>query len=94
MRVTVHLAGPLAPLAGGRRRVSVESPGKTVGSALDALWAACPAVRDRVLTELGEVRPHVNVFVGAESIHFTGGLTTPVADGAEISILAAVSGGA
>jgi molybdopterin converting factor small subunit len=50
-------------------------------------------VRDRVLTDQGAVRPHVNVFVGPESIRFTGGLDTPVSDGAEISILPAVSGG-
>jgi molybdopterin synthase sulfur carrier subunit len=39
------------------------------------------------------VRPHVNVFVGTESIRFTGGLNTPVPDGAEIWIVPAVSGG-
>jgi sulfur-carrier protein len=35
----------------------------------------------------------VNVFVGDESIRFTGGLGTPVPHGAEIWILPAVSGG-
>jgi molybdopterin converting factor small subunit len=34
------------------------------------------------------------VFVGEESIRWTGGLETPVRDGAEISIVPAVSGGA
>lgn len=48
---------------------------------------------DRVLTEQGEVRPHVNVFVGEESIRYTGGLATPLTDGAEIAIVPAVSGG-
>ena len=65
----------------------------TVAAVLEALWRAYPGVRDRVLTEQGEVRPHVNVFVGPESIRFTGGLATSVPDGAEISILPAVSGG-
>jgi len=46
-----------------------------------------------VVTEQGEVRPHVNVFVGSESCRWTGGLATPVADGAEIAILPAISGG-
>jgi molybdopterin converting factor small subunit len=50
-------------------------------------------VRDRVITELGEVRPHVNIFVDGESIRDTGGLAAPVRDGAEIFILPAVSGG-
>jgi len=39
------------------------------------------------------VRPHVNVFVGADSIRDTGGLATPVSDHAEIAIIPAVSGG-
>ncbi len=53
----------------------------------------CPGMRDRVLTEQGDIRPHVNIFVGTESSQWTGGLATPVPDGAEISILPAVSGG-
>ena len=36
----------------------------------------------------------MNLFVGPESVRFSGGLATPVADGAEVSILPAVSGGA
>jgi len=46
-----------------------------------------------VLTEQGDVRPHVNVFVGTESSRWGGGLAMPVPDGAEVSILPAVSGG-
>lgn len=61
---------------------------------LAALWAVHPGVRDRVLTEQGVLRPRVNVFVGPESVRFTGGLDTPVADGVEVAILPAVSGGA
>lgn len=93
IRVTFHLAAPLKTFAGGRSRVEVDAAAPTVASALDALWAACPGVRDRVVSEQGEVRPHVNLFIGAESIRLTGGLATPVSDGAEISILPAVSGG-
>ena len=65
----------------------------SVGEALAALWSMHPGVRDRVVTEQGDVRPHVNVFVGSESIRYTGGLATPVRDGDEVSIIPAVSGG-
>jgi molybdopterin converting factor small subunit len=89
MAVVVHLPGPLAPFAGGQSRLSL--PGtRTVGEALRALP---PGVRDRVLDEQGRVRPHVNVFVGTESIRDTGGLETPLGSGAELHIIAAVSGG-
>lgn len=93
MRVRVHLPGPLRELAGGRSELTVDAAAATVAAALEALWAACPAVRDRVVTEQGDVRPHVNVFVGTESIRSTGGLATPLREGAEVSILPAVSGG-
>lgn len=95
MRVAFVIPGSLRPLTGGRSRVDVDVARVplTLGEALEALWPLCPAIRDRVLTEQGELRPHVNVFVGTESCRWNGGLAMPVADGAEISILPAISGG-
>jgi len=47
---------------GGDRHVEVDvEPGETVGDALDALVDARPALADRVLTEDGDLRHHVNV---------------------------------
>ena len=91
--MVVHIPGYLRQFTGGRARVALETRPATAGEALEALWTLHPGVRDRVVTEQGEVRPHVNVFVGSESIRFTGGLATPLADGGEISIVPAVSGG-
>jgi len=93
MAVTFLIPGALREFTAGKNRVESDARPATVGEALDALWALHPGVRDRVLTERDEVRQHVNVFVGKESIRFTGGLATPVPDGAEIWIVPAVSGG-
>jgi molybdopterin converting factor small subunit len=93
MRVTFVLPGPLHPLAGGREEVTVDAPAPRVADALSALWTVHPGLRDRVLTESGRLRPHVNVFVGRDSVRYTGGLDTPLEDGAEVAILPAVSGG-
>ena len=73
----------------------VTLPGKpgTVSDAFAELWRELPSLRDRILTETGQVREHVQVFVGVESIRYTGGLATAVPDGIEISIVPAVSGG-
>lgn len=87
------IPGPLRELAGNRGEVRVDGPADSVSDALSLLWKECPGVRDRVLTELGTVRQHVNIFVDGESIHFSGGLATPVRDGSEIHILPALSGG-
>ena len=93
MPVTFMIPGPLRALAGERGQVRVSGDAGTVSEALSLLWSECPAVRDRVLTERGEVRPHINIFVDGESIRDAVGLGTAVRDGAEIFILPALSGG-
>ena len=93
MALTFVIPGPLRELAGNRGEVRVNGSAASVSDALSLLWRECPGVRDRVLTERGEVRQHVNVFVDGESIRDANGLATAVRDGAEIYILPAVSGG-
>jgi molybdopterin converting factor small subunit len=46
-----------------------------------------------VITELGEVRQHINIFVDGENIRDCGDLGASARDGAEIVILPDVSGG-
>lgn len=93
MPVVVHIPGYLREFTGGRSRVTLAASPGTAGAALAELWTLHPGVRDRVVTEQGEVRPHVNVFVGSESIRMTGGLATPLPRDAELSIIPAISGG-
>ncbi len=45
------------------------------------------------MTEQGEIRPHVNVFVGEDNVRDARGLATRVPRECEIAILPAVSGG-
>jgi molybdopterin synthase sulfur carrier subunit len=93
MPITVHIPAYLAALADGQRSLKIDSSPGTVSDALAALWRLHPALRDRIVDEQGEVRQHINVFVGEESIRFDQGLATPVPEGAEILIVPAVSGG-
>jgi molybdopterin synthase sulfur carrier subunit len=93
MAVLFVIPGALRGLAGNREEVRVETAAGPLSTALSRLWAECPALRDRVITERGEVRPHVNIFVDGEDIRYAGGLDAPVRDGAEIFLIAAVSGG-
>ena len=93
MPLNFVIPGPLRELAGNRGEVRVDGNAESVSEALGLLWASCPGVRDRVITERGDVRPHVNIFVDGESIRDLDGLRTPVRNGAEIVILPAVSGG-
>jgi sulfur-carrier protein len=93
MPVTFLIPGPLRPLAHDRAEVRVAAAPGPLSEALAMLWRECPAVRDRVLTERGEVRPHINIFVDGESIRDAHGLGTRVREGTEVFILPAVSGG-
>lgn len=93
MAVVVAIPGPLQPYAGGNATVVLEARLDTVGDALEALGEEYPGVRDRVLTEQGDVRQHLNVFVDEDNVRFGSGLETPVPDGSRVTILPAVSGG-
>jgi molybdopterin synthase sulfur carrier subunit len=90
MSVTVKIPAQLRAATGGEGEIEVE--GSTVGEALDALFETHAGLRDRI-TENGDLRRFVNVYVAGEDIRFTEGLDTPVAEGAEVTILPAVAGG-
>jgi sulfur-carrier protein len=93
MPVRFFVPGPLRDFSGGRSEVALSASPSTLKEALEALARDYPGVARRVLDEQGEVRPHVNLFVGGECVRFAGGLDTPIPDGCEIAILPAVSGG-
>jgi molybdopterin synthase sulfur carrier subunit len=87
------IPGPLRDLTGGRGEVRVEGKARSLSDAMALLGAEYPKVHDRIITELGEVRPHINLFIDGDSFRDTGGLGAPIRSGAEIIILPAVSGG-
>ena len=87
------IPGPLREFAANRSEVRIDGCAPTAGEALSLLFAECPGARDRVLTERGELRPHVNIFVDGSNIRHAGGLLAPVHGNAEIVIVPAVSGG-
>src|SRR6266571_7039645 len=93
MPVTFHIPGVLREFTAGRSKVEIAQSPTTLADALSALWALYPGVRDRVITEQGQVREHINIFIGDEHVRYTGGLASPVSSGSEISIVPAVSGG-
>ena len=93
MPVTFHIPGVLREFTAGRSKVEIAQSPTTLADALSALWTLYPGVRDRVITEQGQVREHINLFIGDENVRYTGGLASPVSAGSEISIVPAVSGG-
>lgn len=96
MEVTVRLPPALRPYAGGRSRVTLrlDAEHPSVRDLLDALDAAYPGVGRRVRDEQGDVRRHVNVYVGSDNIRDLAGRDTSLSAEREVVILPAVSGGA
>lgn len=90
MSVVVKIPAQLRSATGGEGEIEVE--GSTVGEALDAVFDAHEGLKDRI-TEQGDLRRFVNVYVGGEDIRFKQGLDTSLADGIEVTILPAVAGG-
>ena len=93
MAITVWIPSYLRSISGGRSEVVLTNSASTVAEALAELWSQFPALRDRILDEQGQVRQHVNIFVGVENIRDSGGLAAPVSNGCEIMIVPNVAGG-
>jgi molybdopterin converting factor small subunit len=91
--VSFHIPGALREFTAGHSKVAIEESPATLAEALSALWRLYPGVRDRIATEQGQVREHINIFIGDENVRYTGGLASPVPPESEISIVPAVSGG-
>jgi MoaD family protein len=88
--VTVKIPTQLRAVTDGEGELEVE--GSTVGEALDAVFEQHDGLRDRI-TQDGDLRRFVNVYVSGEDIRFQEGLETPISEGAEVTILPAVAGG-
>jgi molybdopterin converting factor small subunit len=72
---------------GAERRVSLQAGSvREMVDALDALW---PGMRERICDETPAVRRHINVFVDGRRAS----LATPLAPGADVFVLTAISGG-
>jgi molybdopterin synthase sulfur carrier subunit len=92
MAITVYLSGHLKSYTGGETQTRLDADFKNVGETLDSLWQIYPALRDRVLTEQGEIRQHVNIFTGSDDVKRLKGLATRLKSD-ELHIFNAVSGG-
>jgi sulfur-carrier protein len=96
MHATVRLPSALRMHTGGSAVVVVEvdsSGPVTLADLLDALALSEPAIERRIRDERGELRRHVNLFIGDDDVRAHNGLDAPVGDGDELLVLAAVSGG-
>lgn len=91
--ITFQIAGYLTEFSGGLAEIKLDATPATVGEALNHLWSRHVGLRDRVLTERGEVRPHVNIFLNSQVMRRDRALQEKTSGNDEICIMPAVSGG-
>ena len=91
MAVLVKIPTQLRGSAAGHSEALLE--GTTVREVLEQLFERFEDLRPRIADEDGSLRRFVNVYLAGEDIRFLDGLSTPVGDGSELTILPAVAGG-
>ena len=92
MPAKVRIPAPLRKLTNDQAVVEVN--GKTIQELLQSLEKQYPGLKERICDESGQIRRFVNIFVNGEDIRFKQGPSTAVAEGAEVSIIPAIAGGA
>ena len=91
MAINVRIPEVLRKFTGGNDVVSLEAT--NVAEMIDALEKNHPGIKERICDDKGNVKRFINVFVNEEDIRFQENLQTPLAAGADVSILPAIAGG-
>jgi molybdopterin synthase sulfur carrier subunit len=94
MECHLRVPTPLRALCDDRAHLTVEVPdGGTVAEVLAAVAERYPALERRVCDERGRLRVHVNLFLGDDNVRDLDGTATVLSPGADLTLLAAISGG-
>ncbi|HEY3290990.1 MAG TPA: molybdopterin-synthase adenylyltransferase MoeB [Anaerolineae bacterium] len=92
MSITIRIPTPLRPYVGGNKQVHGDAG--TVNGVLQALTTQYPDLQRHLYSEQGKLRSFVNVYLGDEDVRYLKGAETSVPDGATLSIVPSVAGGA
>ena len=88
---TVIIPTPLRKFTQNQAQVQIQ--GETIGAGIQSLAEQFPALKAQILDGQGNLRSFVRVYLGEEDIKSLQGDETPLADGAEVSIIPAIAGG-
>ncbi|HEX8324660.1 MAG TPA: MoaD/ThiS family protein [Tepidisphaeraceae bacterium] len=92
MPVKIMIPAPLRQFT--NNAATLDGNGNTVGELLKDLQAKGPGIETRLFKgQTGTLNRFVNIFVNQEDIRFLQNLDTPVKEGDEVSIVAAIAGG-
>ena len=91
MAVTFSLPTVLARLADGHS--TIEAAGPTLGDVVADIAGRFPRLAPRLRDASGGPYPFVTYYLNDEDIRFRNGFATPVSEGDEITVVAAIAGG-
>jgi molybdopterin converting factor small subunit len=93
MSVTVRIPTLLRAYVQDQSKVEITPEVETLRGVLDALEKMAPGILQRVVSDSGELRRFVNLYVDDDDVRTLDGLNTPTPAGCSVSIVPAVAGG-
>ncbi len=93
MSVTVRIPTLLRAYVQDQSKVEITPEVETLRGVLDALEKMAPGILQRVVSDSGELRRFVNLYVNDDDVRTLEGLNTPTPAGCSVSIVPAVAGG-
>ena len=93
MSVTVRIPTLLRAYVQDQSKVEITPEVETLRGVLDALEQMAPGILQRVVSDSGELRRFVNLYVDDDDVRTLDGLNTPTPAGCSVSIVPAVAGG-
>lgn len=91
MPVTFSLPTVLAKLADGNQ--TIDATGATLGDVVADIAGRFPRLAPRLRDATGGPYPFVTYYLNDEDIRFREGFATPVSEGDEVTVVAAIAGG-
>ena len=93
MSVSVRIPTILRTYTGGEANVEIEPTEATLAGLINTLEAAYPGISQRLVSDTGELRRFINIYINDDDVRFLDGLQSATPEGAQISIVPAVAGG-
>ena len=90
---TVLIPAPLRKLTKDADTVTIICNDTTVKNIIDQLDFAYPGIRERILSENGDLNRFINIYINQEDIRFGLGLDTVVSASDVVSLMPAIAGG-
>ena len=91
-KVKVRIPAPLQKITQNKQEVEAEA--ENIKDLIVDLEKQFPGMKDRLLDESGKIRRFINFYVNDEDIRFLKQDETVLSEGAEVSIIPAIAGGA